>query len=222
MNITAIVPTVTPMADMSTGAQITNASIGAMLLITGGFLTHSAVSARKKTLFPYTLEETALVTTGRAVKEVHGLLAIISFVMFGWSGTALLLSGPGMLGDVTRWLQDTVSSWSQQNILSDIGAPGISLILLMLALSARTDHRADFLLGSLAGVIWPLGGGPWLESSRGVGQLGVTVYGWLENLASWVAGLSPVMIILFVLGCLAFSYVWREHLSGMVQSRVSK
>ena len=222
MDIAAVVPTVAPMADMTTGAQVTNASIGVMLLIVGAFLTHSAVSPKKKTLFPYTLEEAALVNTGRAVKEVHALMALISFILFGWAGTTLLLSGPGMFGEITRWLQETVAGWGEQSVLADMGAPGISLVLLMLALSARTTHRADYLLGALAGVIWPLGGGPWLESSRGVGQLGVEVYGWLESLASWAAGLSPVMIILFILGCLAASYVWREHLASKVQARVSK
>ena len=222
MNISAVVPTVAPMADMSTGAQITNASVGAMLLITGAFLTHSAVSSKKKTIFPYTLEEATIVSTGRAVKEVHALMALISFILFGWAGTTLLLSGPGMFGDIARWLQETVAGWGEQNILADMGAPGISLILLLMALSARTNHRADFLLGALSGVIWPLGGGPWLESSQGVGQLGVTVYGWLESLASWAAGLSPVMIILFIVACLAFSYVWRERLAGKVENLAGK
>lgn len=222
MNISAVVPTVTPMADMGTGAQIANASIGTTLLIIGGFLTHSAVSEKKNTIFPYTLEEAALVRKGRAVKEVHALLALVSFILFGWAGTTLLLSGPGWLGEVTRWLQDTVSSWGEHKVLADMGAPGISLILLMLALSAKTNHRADYLLGALAGIIWPLGGGPWLESSQAVGKLGVHVYTWLEDLASWAAGLNPMGIVLFVLFCLVASYVWREYLSGKVQARVSK
>lgn len=220
--LASVVPNVRPMQNLDTGAQVVNASIGFMLLTAGAFLTHAAVSKKKKTIFPYTLEESAVVSSGNARPEVHALLALISFILFGWAGTTLLLSGPGVLGDTTRWLQDQVSTAGEQSFLADAGAPGISLILLMLALSSKTNHWVDFLFGALAGIIWPLGGGPWLESSRGVGELGVEVYGWLEDLASWAAELSPLAIIGFILVCLAASYTWREHIRARVQEKVSK
>lgn len=96
--------------------------------------------------------------------------SLMTFLIGMWAMTSILSSSPGTVLSLVEWFQGLVLGVADWPILSDIGAGGICLFLVFLAMRNKDDDKADLTYGAICGFFFPLGGGMFAEFTLWVGN----------------------------------------------------
>jgi hypothetical protein len=96
--------------------------------------------------------------------------SLMTFLIGMWAVTSILSSSPGSVLSLAEWGQGIIMSLQGWPILEDIGAGGVCLVLIFLAMRNKGDDKADLIFGSVCGFFFPLGGGVFAEMTLQIGQ----------------------------------------------------
>lgn len=107
---------------------------------------------------------------GGAGDEGFDWRSLMTFAVGMWAMTSIMSSSPGTVLDLVEFFQDLVMNLADWPIISDIGAGGICLLLLFLAMRGKGDDKNDLVYGSLCGFFFPLGGGWMAELTLQIGN----------------------------------------------------
>lgn len=106
--------------------------------------------------------------TGK-LNEKRDWTSLMSFLVGFICVTLILGSTDNLIRNGLVWLQQLIISVGSSEKVAFIGAPGICLILLLLALWKKGDSPFDIRMGSACGLLFPLGGGGWAQFSLVIG-----------------------------------------------------
>lgn len=96
--------------------------------------------------------------------------SLMTFLVGMWAVTSILSSTGGFVIDMADWFQSLVMTLSSWPILADLGAGGICLLLIFLAMRNKDDDKADLAYGAICGFFFPLGGGVFAEITLWIGN----------------------------------------------------